>query len=331
MTQKISKTSTIMSWTDRHILLYKKRKMMNNNVREIINWQVVSIVLLLIFSNKIYAQEGKHDFFGLTYGYQKINSDSAKGNIKKIDAFLNFPIYRSEEEMSGGRLQFKSKNISGLAPSISKDLYSTDLFVFWQSKIKEKYKVYVFAQLGVYSDLKDLNGEDFRYSLGARYTIQHNDNLKTGWGISYSRQFFGHQLNPFISVDYQITPKLRLSGLLPIRPKLTYFINENLSWTNEVVANAASYRLSAQEENSRFIRINNWYGMSSLEYRLGGSHKLSIGLGYDFTNSIRLYDDATANNWSIFTFDLRQKIHPVQEVRSKGLRFEIGYSFDLQK
>lgn len=304
---------------------------MNNYLREMKKWSILSIVLFLTFSNKICAQERKYDFFGATYGYQKIKSDSAKGNIKNIDAFVNFPIYRSEEGMSGGRLQFKSKSISGLDPAISKDLYSTDLFVFWQTKINEKYKIYVFAQLGAYSDLKDLSGEDFRYSVGARYTIQHNDNLVTGWGMSYSKQFFGHQLNPFISVDYQITPRLQLSGLLPIRPKLTYAISENLSWTNEIFASAASYRLSANEENSRFIRINNWYGMSGLEYKLARNHKFSIGIGYDFMNSIRLYEDTISNNWSIFTFDLRQKIQPVQEIRSKGLRFEIGYSFNLQK
>ncbi|SHJ87963.1 DUF6268 family outer membrane beta-barrel protein [Epilithonimonas mollis] len=304
---------------------------MNSYLREMKKWSILSAALVLAFSSKISAQEGKYDFFGATYGYQNIKSDSVKGHMKNIDVFVNFPIYRSEEGMAGGRLQFKSKSISGLDPSISKDLYSTDLFVFWQTKINENYKIYIFGQLGVYSDLKDVSGEDFRYSFGARYTIQHNDNLRTGWGMSYNRQFFGHQLNPFISVDYRITPKLQLSGLLPIRPKVTYSINENLSWTNEIVASAASYRLSANEENSRFIRINNWYGMSGLEYKLAGNHKFSLGLGYDFINSIRLYDDTNANNWSIFTFDLRQKIQPVQEIKSRGLRFEIGYSFNLQK
>lgn len=287
------------------------------------------LLLAVFFKGKIYAQEGKPDLFGMSYGSDKIKSDSAKGKIKDIDAFLNFPIYRDEKRTAGGRLQFRSRSISGLDPELSKDLYSADVFVFWQLKIKQKYKLYLFAQVGAYSDFKDISEEDFRYSFGARYTIQHNDNLKTGWGISYNRQFYGHQLNPFISVDYQITPKLQLAGLLPIRPKLIYTINGQLSWTNEIVAGAGSYRLSANEESSRFIRINNWYGMSSLEYKLAGHHKFSLGIGYDFINNFKLYEDTADNNWSIFTFDLHQKSEPIQEIRSRGLRFNIGYSFGL--
>lgn len=287
------------------------------------------LLLAVFFKGKIYAQEGKPDLFGMSYGSDKIKSDSAKGKIKDIDAFLNFPIYRDEKRTAGGRLQFRSRSISGLDPELSKDLYSADVFVFWQLKIKQKYKLYLFAQVGAYSDFKDISEEDFRYSFGARYTIQHNDKLKTGWGISYNRQFYGHQLNPFISVDYQITPKLQLAGLLPIRPKLIYTINDQLSWTNEIVAGAGSYRLSANEESSRFIRINNWYGMSSLEYKLTGHHKFSMGIGYDFINNLKLYENTSDNNWSIFTFDFRRKSEPIQEIRSRGLRFNIGYSFGL--
>lgn len=287
------------------------------------------LLLVVFFNDKIYAQEGKPDLFGINYGSDKIKNDSVKGKIKDIDAFLNFPIYRDEKRTAGGRLQFKSRSISGLDPALSKNLYSADVFIFWQLKIKQRYKVYFFAQIGAYSDFKDISEEDFRYSFGARYTIQHNDNLKTGWGISYNRQFYGHQLNPFISVDYQITPKLQLAGLLPIRPKVIYSINDQLSWTNEIVAGAGSYRLSANEEDSRFIRINNWYGMSSLEYKLAGHHTLSLGIGYDFINNLKLYEDTADSNWSIYTFDLRQRKEPIREIKSRGLRFNIGYSFGL--
>lgn len=278
---------------------------------------------------EIKAQEKKPNLFGVEYGYDKTKNDSARGNIKSVDAFLNFPVFRGEKRMIGGRLHFRSQDISGLDSDLDKNLYSTDFNIFWQKQIREKYKIYLFGQIGVYSDFKDISGEDFRYSLGVRYTIRHNDKLTSGWGISYNRQFFGHQLNPFISVDYQISPKLQLTGLLPIRPKLIYTINEKLLWTNEIIGNATSYRLSAVEENSRFIRINNWYGMSRLEYTLQKHHQFSIGLGYNFRNSIKLYEDGNGNNWSIFTFDLNNKSKPIQEIKSKGLKFEVGYSFNL--
>lgn len=286
--------------------------------------------LLCVFSIfEIQAQEKKTALFGVESSYDKIKNDSAKGNIKNIDAFLNFPIFKGEQKLVGGRLHIKSQNISGLDSGLDKSLYGTDINLFWQKQIKDRYKIYLFGQVGIYSDFKDISGEDFRYSLGARYTIRHNDKFSTGWGISYSRQFFGHQLNPFVSVDYQITPKLQLTGLLPIRPKLIYTINENFSWSNEIFGNTTSYRLSATEENSRFVRINNWYGMSKLEYTFAKYHQFSVGLGYNFRNNIKLYEDGMGNNWSIFTFDLNKKSKPIQEINSKGMRFEIGYNFQL--
>ncbi len=290
----------------------------------------IRITLLLTFLHLVsFAQERSAQVAGLEYSREKMQNDSIKGSSDNINAFLNFLISGGAKQRIGGRIQFRSKTISNTGRYFDHHLYSVDMNAYWQRNIKENTEFYLFTQFGIYSDFNDLSTEDFRYSLGFRYVIQHNYKLQTGWGVAYSRQYFGHQLSPFFSVEYDINPKLRLSGLLPIRPKLTYMLSEKIFLSGEISGSASSYRLSATENNSRFIRINQWYGLSSLGFILRKQHLLSIGLGYNLRQTIRLYDDGKDQGLSIFTFDMKKTGTPVAEDKIRGAILNVGYSFRL--
>lgn len=289
------------------------------------------IILLLTFvSVSSFAQERSAQMAGLEYSREKMQNDSIKGYSDNLNAFLNFPISKSDKQRIGGRIQFRSKTISNTGQYFDHHLYSIDLNVSWQKNIKDNAQFYLFSQFGFYSDFIDLSTEDFRYSAGFRYVLRHNDKLQTGWGMAYSRQYFGHQLNPFFSIEYDISSKLRLSGLLPIRPKLTYTLSENVFLSSEISGSAGSYRLSALDNNNRFIRINQWYSLSSLGFTLRKQHCISIGLGYNLRQTVRLYDDGQDRALSIFTFDIKKKSTPVAEVKTRGAILSVSYSFKLK-
>ena len=106
-------------------------------------------------------------------------------------------------------------------------------------------------------------------------------------------------------------------------------LSEKIFLSGEISGSASSYRLSATENNSRFIRINQWYGLSSLGFILRKQHLLSIGLGYNLRQTIRLYDDGQNQGLSIFTFDMKKTGTPVAEDKIRGAILNVGYSFRL--
>jgi hypothetical protein len=163
--------------------------------------------------------------------------------------------------------------------------------------------------------------------VGFRYRYKHSSRLSTGWGLAYSRQFFGNQIIPFIDVDYRPGEKWSISGQIPIRPKVLYHFSTRLRAGIELNGEAASYRLSVTGRNDHFIQINQWMGLGKLEYQFAKLWQLNVGIGRSFKQSYRLYSDASTTPWTIITIPLGERPDPVQRIDSRGLNIQFGFSF----
>ena len=291
------------------------------------------LLLLCLFTNIgcCLSQKSKPALFDSSFGYDLIDHGDHRGESQTISSHLNFPLYRKGSQFFAGRLQFKSRIINGLGPEIDNRLYATDLHLFWQRTITTKYKVNLFSQAGIHSDFLDISSDDWRYSLGFRLAVKHSGRFKSGWGIVYSRQHFGHQLNPFISIEYQLNARWSISGLLPIKPKITYKINSCWSWITELSGSVGSYRLSEVTENNNYLRVNNWHLINRLEYTVKKHHRFNLSVGYNLRQHFRRYAANDAQNWSILTIDLGSNNAPLVEIKARGWMFKAGYSFVLSQ
>lgn len=276
------------------------------------------------------AQRSNPEVAGLEFRHSRITSDLSKGHVNSVAAFLNFPILKTEKRMVGGRLQF-GKSTMALHDKGTFSVTRLDLNLFWQRNYSETTRLQFFAQSGLYSDFADISGEDIRYSFGGSYTIRHGPRLTSGSGVQYARQFWGHQINPFIALHYDINDRLKLSGLLPIRPRLEYRLNTSISWVNEISGNVSSYRLSHQGHDSRYVRATQWYGLSSLVLMLKKRHKFSAGLGYDFRNQVQVYENDNHTYWSVVTFPVGKRAQSIAELNARGLRLQISYHLMVNK
>ncbi|MDX3915608.1 MAG: DUF6268 family outer membrane beta-barrel protein [Pseudosphingobacterium sp.] len=287
----------------------------------------VSFIVAFFIVISTSAQVKTPELFGVDYSIDKLKNDSINGSLYNINAFTNFPIYKNDKNVFGGRIQYKTRNINELNNEINRDFHSFDINTFWGIKLNEKAELLAFAQLGLYSELKDWNADDLRYSFGFRYNITHGSKLKTGWGLAYNKQFFGNQISPFIFVDYDFNYRWKISGLFPIKPKLSYKINEKMNWVTELSGSANSFRISDTENN--FVRINNWNVVSKIEYTLRKHHQFFAGFGHNLRQDIKLYNQGSGNDWTIFTFDITGKEKPIYQARTSGYKLEIGYRFIL--
>ncbi|QES88092.1 DUF6268 family outer membrane beta-barrel protein [Rhizosphaericola mali] len=285
------------------------------------------LISFLIFSISAKAQLQELPFFGVNYNTGKLKNDTSNGNNKAFSAFMNIPVVHSDKRTVGVRLQYQNQTISGLGSLLDHRLQLVDANIYWRRKIADNKWLHFFGQAGIYSDFKDISGKDYRFMLGGIYTVKHSERLTTGWGINYARQFFGNQINPFVAINYDINDRWKLAGLLPINPILTFKINDHFSWSNELNAKVESYRLSAIDNDNGFIQTKGWRGISQLKYTIKKHHQFAAGIGYNFRQDISYFNNAPANDWKIFTFNLSNHNKAVQTTQVKGVNFNIGYSF----
>ena len=223
---------------------------------------------------------------------------------------------------------YKNINLHGFPANYTSKLHGIALQCAWLYKNTYRSSLTFFAQAGLFSDMNDISGKDFRLSGGFRYRFKHSDKLSTGWGLAYARQFFGHQIIPFIDVDYKPNKNFSISGQFPVKPKILYHFNKKLSAGLELSAEAASYRLSAEENNNQFIQINQWTGFAKLEYQFAKAWQLSFGIGRNFKQSYKLYNDASGTPWTIITIPVGAKPEPTQELDNGGVNVRLGVSFN---
>ena len=186
----------------------------------------------------------------------------------------------------------------------------------------------VFAQAGMHADFKSISGADFLYSLGSRYTVVYNPNLTIGYGLIYARQFFGHQLNPLLFVDYKVNNRLRISGMLPIRPKISYQLTNGVTLIAEMTGNQRTFRIS-EDDKGNYLRSVGWNLSSSVDFLIAKHHLLSLGMGYNWGTTLQVYSNADHNNWTLFTFPIGNRAEPLKKMSMKSFRLEFAYRFLL--
>ncbi|HTN45823.1 MAG TPA: DUF6268 family outer membrane beta-barrel protein [Flavipsychrobacter sp.] len=284
------------------------------------------VMLLLSVCRHTMAQE--RDLADINYAVSRLKYNDTLADVRQLDLKLRMPLYQKHKSLLGATVGYKNVSLHHFPDSYTTALHGIIFQGAWLHKVTARRSLTLFAQAGLFSDMEDISGKDFRYSAGFRYRFKHSDKLSTGWGLAYSRQFFGNQIVPFIDVDYQPNEKWSITGQFPVKPKVMYNFNQKLSAGLELNGEVASYRLSAAERSSQFIQINQWTGLVKLEYQFARAWQLNLGIGKNFKQSYKLYNDASTIPWTIITFPIGEKADPVQKLESSGFNVQLGVSFN---
>lgn len=283
------------------------------------------LLTTFLFANSLIAQD--RDLWTVNYAVSTLKYNNTVANANLFDVKLKLPVFQKKHHTIVGLVGYKNLSLQNFPADYSGNLQGLTFQGAWIYKLSDRKNLTFFVQTGLFSDLQDVSGKDFRYTGGFRYRVKHSEKLSTGWGLAYSRQFFGNQIIPFIDVDYRLNDKWSITGQFPIKPKVLYHFDDKWSAGIELSADASSYRLSATERDNQFIQVNQWTGLAKLEYQHAKRWQLNIGVGKNFKQNYKLYDEAATTPWTIITLPLGKKPDPVYEISNKGLNIQIGISF----
>lgn len=81
----------------------------------------------------------------------------------------------------------------------------------------------------LFSDFRNLDVNSFQLGGMATYEKTINGNLDLGFGAMYNQERSGPYLVPLLIVNWDLSSRLNLNGLLPISARINYRVNDNLS------------------------------------------------------------------------------------------------------
>ncbi len=282
---------------------------------------------MIVFVVDNQAQQQPTDIAGVSFVQNTLKNDSLNGKNAQLEAFVLIPFLRNDKNTLGAKLNYSHGSFRGLNPKLNHTLTAADLSLFWIRNLNTRDKFQAFLQYGIFSDFKDISMDDFRFRVTGNFSRKYTDRLTLGLGMMYNRQFNSNMFVPFASLEVKVTPKLIVGGLAPIKPKITYLINNKSRWITEFIGHAETYRMSKKNHMNSVLEFTGWTGMSTIDYILKKHHRFTLGLGYTLSQRIRYYENPQIPKLKLYNFDLSEKDKPTVDVTTSGVRLIAGYSF----
>jgi hypothetical protein len=286
-----------------------------------------TLLTVLSFLAVMEACAQGNDLASINYSQARIRYNDTPASSANIDIKLKIPLFHNNRNTFLIAPAFKNLMLENYPASFPKNVMGISLQAIWSIRLTKRTSLGMLVQGGIFSDMADVNRNDIRYSYGFRYKIQHNKKLSTGFGLAYSKQFFGNQVIPFIEVDYKPNERWHISGQFPIKPKVMYRISKKVNSGIELTADGSSYRLSEKDNNNQYLQINQWTVYFTTEYAFAKKWLLNASLGYCPRQVCKLYNDATVNSWTVITFPVGTKDEPIRRLENKSMNFRIGIAF----
>jgi len=124
------------------------------------------------------------------------------------------------------RVDFSYKNFPVDGAKI-KQAHSIQFSSFMIDSLSEKWAFVLAVTPGLASDFEgDITMDDFTLQAVTGFIRRYSKTFQLGAGLAYVRDFGTPLPMPFIYLDWIISPKLHLGGLVPLDMALTYNFNK---------------------------------------------------------------------------------------------------------
>lgn len=270
-----------------------------------------------------YSQQSPFDISAKTISAGNGNS------FKSYGLSLAYPVFNTERTMmaAGINADWYHNNLSGDSIGL-RSLYRLSIPLMLQLSLGEKYKLNIIADPSLSSDFEDITGNDLRYNAALRLSQAKKEGISWSAGIGISKQFFGIQVVPFYQANIPLTPRLSLSGALPMKPRLTYEISQAKQIGFALAASAGSFRLSSAK-NEQYADIKQGEAFFFYQQKLFGNFHLGINAGRTFINRIRVFGKDQKIPLRLFLYDFGHERTPSASWNNNGWLFQLQVAYKL--
>ena len=108
-------------------------------------------------------------------------------------------------------------------------------------------KIQLLVAPRLMSDFKNLDGHSFQLGGIVSYQNDLNANLNLGFGAMYNQELFGPYVVPLLLLDWQVSDRWYIEGMIPVTAKVHFRVNEGLDVGFNHFGLITSYYLGDEE------------------------------------------------------------------------------------
>ena len=174
----------------------------------------------------------------------------------------------------------------------------------WVRKLSKQRSFQVLFVPRLMGDMKNVNHKNFQLGLVALYEKRFNEKLKLKFGMLYNQEVAGPFVVPLIDVDWKLSNRWSISGLLPIYSKVKYQFSDNTEAGVGHFALLTSYRLGEEAYKDDYIDKSSIDVFAFLRQRVSGNIYLEGRVGYALDRTYEQFsgDDTIDFRFSLFTW-----------------------------
>jgi hypothetical protein len=177
------------------------------------------------------------------------------------------------------------------------------------------------------SDFKrSINAEDVLYTVGVRIGFQPSNSFRYGVTLAYISNYSGKFLLPIPDIDWTISNKLSLTGVIPARASLKYKLSEIQSLGITGALNSSMYRLNADAKDQYINLQQNSAGLI-YDLKLSRRWKLNLIAGHTFSQRLETFNMDQKVSFDGFT-KLNDRVANIS-YRQNSFIFQGGISYEF--
>ena len=209
---------------------------------------------------------------------QTYNSDYyGKANEKGVMVNMAVPIKLSEKTMWYSSVNYFYWNVTNdeTMPADILNPINIHGIIFrtgFIQKLSNDREIQVLAVPRLMSDLNNVNIDHFQFGGIVMFKKKYSGKLTMSYGAMYNQEFFGPYLVPLVDLDWQLSERLSIVGLLPVYSKIKYKINENFNVGIAHFGLITSYKLGVAVYNGDYME------RQSIDLTLFARHKIISNL-----------------------------------------------------
>ncbi|THD65869.1 hypothetical protein E7Z59_14915 [Robertkochia marina] len=232
--------------------------------------------------------------FGTPQPFEAGSVYTGKTTERGVMVNLNVPIVLNEKQIwynSVNYMQWNVNNDIEMTDEIANPIqvYGLILRTGLIQKLSNGNAIQVVFMPRLMTDLNNIDHKHFQIGGTFIYEKIVHQRLKIGYGVLYNQEVSGPNVTPLLNLEWKISDRWSVSGLLPISSKVKYNVNERLNLGLHHFGLLTTYRLGEEAYQNDYIERRSIDLGLFVRYKLVGGIHIEGRYGYSFGRSYGQY------------------------------------------
>lgn len=223
-----------------------------------------------------------------------VNTNGSTITIQQPIVDVGFPVYK---DFSGAHplliktgIRYQGLFLSGEQNIGSKEFQSITIPLLLNYSVSRTTSITFVGLINVGSDFKrSIAAEDILYTAGVRVGFRPSKSFKYGITLAYSSSYSGKFLLPIPDIDWTISNKLNLTGIIPARASLKYKLSAIQSLGITMSLSSSMYRLN-EDAKDQYIHLQQNSAGLIYDLKLSKLWRLNLIAAHTFSQKLETFN-----------------------------------------